>query len=413
MHVTQRGELFGESPQACPFIALELDRDRRSDRPDYRHRCFAEPTPQPRAIAHQEQYCLSPDFAACPIFQGWAMRAAAKPVPVPQGYEGRARSTDPSSTPTPAGAQPPAPNQPSLPDVPPIAPQPGETWPKDTFAPAADAGAPSQLRAFEAPSGTKPAASPRFADSEPDFAPPAPTVASVWASSPGVPESTDEPPVPGFLSGRSERPATQRPRASRATPSAPSASPKDAPYKETVGREDLVPSWELTRKYGADVTDHHRRDDVGDGGGVSGGGDRFGGIVTAIAVIAILALGVAGVIFLPGLLAGKAPTASPSPTFVAGVPTDSGLASLPFPTSTLVTPAPTPVITPVPTPEATAHTYKVKSGDTLGKIARKFGVSVDDIRAVNPQITNPDDIFVGEVITIPQPAATEAPSATP
>ena len=79
--MAERGELFGEGPAACPFVALELDRDRRSDAPDYRHRCFAEPTPQPRAIAHQEAYCLSPNFAACPIFQDWAIRAAARPVP--------------------------------------------------------------------------------------------------------------------------------------------------------------------------------------------------------------------------------------------------------------------------------------------------------------------------------------------
>ena len=69
-----------ETPRACPFVALELDRDRRSDKPDYRHRCFAEPTPAPRSIAHQEAYCLSPNFAACPVFQDWAVRAAAHPV---------------------------------------------------------------------------------------------------------------------------------------------------------------------------------------------------------------------------------------------------------------------------------------------------------------------------------------------
>src|SRR3954463_9111395 len=69
-----------ETPRACPFVALELDRDRRSDKPDYRHRCFAEPTPAPRSIAHQEAYCLSPNFAACPVFQDWAVRAAARPA---------------------------------------------------------------------------------------------------------------------------------------------------------------------------------------------------------------------------------------------------------------------------------------------------------------------------------------------
>src|SRR5688500_973116 len=72
-----------QGPSACPFVALELDRDRRSDRPDYRHRCFAEPTPAPRSIAHQEAYCLSPNFSACPVFQDWAVRAAARPTSTP------------------------------------------------------------------------------------------------------------------------------------------------------------------------------------------------------------------------------------------------------------------------------------------------------------------------------------------
>src|SRR5512132_4456158 len=103
--MTDSGELFGESPHACPFVALELDRDRRADKPDYRHRCYAEPTPQPRAIAHQQAYCLSADFTACPIFQGWATRAAAQPVPVPEGYEGRGAGS--------TGAGQPA-NQPAL-----------------------------------------------------------------------------------------------------------------------------------------------------------------------------------------------------------------------------------------------------------------------------------------------------------
>src|SRR3954471_20516001 len=93
--MTQRGELFGEGPQACPFIALELDRDRRSDKPDYRHRCFAEPTPAPRSLAHQEAYCLSPNFAGCPIFQDWAVRAAARPTPTSgPAVAGAAGSTD-------------------------------------------------------------------------------------------------------------------------------------------------------------------------------------------------------------------------------------------------------------------------------------------------------------------------------
>lgn len=45
--------------------------------------------------------------------------------------------------------------------------------------------------------------------------------------------------------------------------------------------------------------------------------------------------------------------------------------------------------------------YKVRPTETLVSIARKFGVSVEDILAANPQIVNRDIIFVGQVICIP------------
>lgn len=64
-------------PSACPFVAFEDDRDHRSSGPDYRHRCFAAPEPEPRAFPHQERYCLSADFAMCPVFLDWARQEAA------------------------------------------------------------------------------------------------------------------------------------------------------------------------------------------------------------------------------------------------------------------------------------------------------------------------------------------------
>jgi len=64
-------------PSACPFVAFEEDRDHRAGSPDYRHRCFAAPEPEPRAFPHQERYCLSADFAQCPVFLDWARQEAA------------------------------------------------------------------------------------------------------------------------------------------------------------------------------------------------------------------------------------------------------------------------------------------------------------------------------------------------
>ncbi len=68
---------------ACPFVAFEADRDARADTPDHRHRCYAEIRPAPRALAHQEAFCLSPGFAACPTFQDWARREAARAEAAP------------------------------------------------------------------------------------------------------------------------------------------------------------------------------------------------------------------------------------------------------------------------------------------------------------------------------------------
>ena len=45
--------------------------------------------------------------------------------------------------------------------------------------------------------------------------------------------------------------------------------------------------------------------------------------------------------------------------------------------------------------------YVVKDGDTLWKIAKKYGSTVDDIVRVNG-IENPDKINIGEKIYIPK-----------
>jgi LysM repeat protein len=64
---------------------------------------------------------------------------------------------------------------------------------------------------------------------------------------------------------------------------------------------------------------------------------------------------------------------------------------------------------PPPPPPPAGTTYTVQPGDTLSGIAEAFGVTLDELLAVNPQITNPDLIFVGQVINIPG----EAPPPTP
>lgn len=50
-----------------------------------------------------------------------------------------------------------------------------------------------------------------------------------------------------------------------------------------------------------------------------------------------------------------------------------------------------------------ARTYTVQSGDTLYAIARRYGVTVDQILQSNPDITDPASIYPGQVINIPSP----------
>jgi LysM repeat protein len=67
------------------------------------------------------------------------------------------------------------------------------------------------------------------------------------------------------------------------------------------------------------------------------------------------------------------------------------------------TPYPSP--NPQPAPVMSAGTYMVQWGDTLRKIADRMNINVNDLIAVNPQLWNPNLIFVGQVINIPASAS--------
>ena len=47
-----------------------------------------------------------------------------------------------------------------------------------------------------------------------------------------------------------------------------------------------------------------------------------------------------------------------------------------------------------------AGSYTVRKGDTLWGIAQKFGVSLETLVALNPQIKNPNLILVGEKMRV-------------
>jgi LysM repeat protein len=65
-------------------------------------------------------------------------------------------------------------------------------------------------------------------------------------------------------------------------------------------------------------------------------------------------------------------------------------------------------VTPPPNnpPPTGGQTYYAQRGDTLRKIAAKFNTTVDAILKVNPQIANPNLIYVGQAITIPADVST-------
>ncbi|MFL5776776.1 MAG: hypothetical protein ACJ76W_10930, partial [Chloroflexota bacterium] len=76
--MSDRGVPIADGAHACPFVAFDDERDERSSVPDHRHRCYADTPPAPRALAHQEAYCLSTAFPVCPVFQDWARRESAR-----------------------------------------------------------------------------------------------------------------------------------------------------------------------------------------------------------------------------------------------------------------------------------------------------------------------------------------------
>jgi LysM repeat protein len=100
------------------------------------------------------------------------------------------------------------------------------------------------------------------------------------------------------------------------------------------------------------------------------------------------------------LLTACAPQRTPS--------TPAGVYLTPFLTSTRSPIAPAGTLqtpegliaaeTPLPTP--TPFTYTVQRGDTISSIALRFGVSMDELQAANPEIS-PNAMSVGQVINVP------------
>jgi hypothetical protein len=470
--MSERGLPTVDGAPACPFVAFDDDRDGRSLAPDHRHRCFAEPRPATRALAHQEAYCLSSAFPVCPTFQDWARREAA----IARGGPGQAqpapahRTDPPGSTPQPpiaVGQQDIAdPDR----DVPPPeldAPPPGGTavvplaavgqdaprrppqrdwaapppWlaeaddpppddgalyggdPYDDLPPldTRDAGeddrgmypapAPVEPPSFLAAKSAAPAdpsqglsgsAADRFAAGDPY----APRPASAdrddlddWAG-PGTAAVAAATAVPSSSSGARRRYEAQRVGPGREPPVAPrtpvppagsraggrrESGDRGRRGKEQDAQELFGPAWEPARRYEAYPSLRTRI-----------GLPRIGGIPPLGLAVIALALAAAFLFFVGPMLLG------------IGGKDDDGAAS-PTPVATEeITAEPEPTLPPEPTPQV----YVIKAGDTISKIARRFGVTTEELLAANPKIKNPDKIKVGQEITIPVPVEEEVVDET-
>ena len=130
-------------------------------------------------------------------------------------------------------------------------------------------------------------------------------------------------------------------------------------------------------------------------------------MAVAFAAIVVARLSGGGPNLTPGQV-GVGASASPSiavsaPPTVAPAASDVPVASGPAPTlvPTEVEPTPVPAEPSVaPPPSSAPKTYKVRSGDTLGAIAREFGTTAKVLMQLNG-IDNPRLLHVGQVLQLP------------
>ncbi|HET7472716.1 MAG TPA: LysM domain-containing protein [Candidatus Limnocylindrales bacterium] len=445
--MTERGLPLADGAPACPFVAFDDDRDERSSVPDHRHRCFAEAHPAPRALAHQEAYCLSSAFPVCPTFQDWARREAAHSrdagravmPPAAASTEDRGRAAPPVVAPDLAAAASAARPDEAAEAI----DERDEREEGDPRAGAAAAlgGAATGLGGTATGAGSggdpdlgsddardddlvRPASPPDgYAQRNPprDWAAPPPWLASTDGRR--AVDADAEP--PSFLGRRSEPgqglagSAADR-MAGGFSPPPPAARSRDEEEWTSAARL----SGESRSSRAADRDDHgyddHGEDELVEDeprrssrrpraynqhlGGTDGPdwerprryeayptirtrvglpGVRVPQVAVMAGLLVVLAL---ALFFLPGMInlgGSGGPAGSAAPSSSAR-PSVSVAPTEP--------PAPTPVL------------YTIKKGDTLSKIAAAHGITVDELLAANPAIKDPNKIGLGQQIVIPSPS---------
>jgi LysM repeat protein len=366
----------------CPFVAFDDDRRRHAAEPDRRHRCFAEAPPAPRSPAFQQTYCLGADFADCPTFQEWARRQAAREVRA-ELAEADAASEAPSDS---TSRRPAAGGRRTYDWA---APPP---WLADR-RPEPD---PDQLTAFDAldapsrdPAPRPPAAAADTGDPELAALLRAPAPAPMLTDA----AAADEGELPAFLVGRDRHAGARpgRPTAGRPTPARPlsQAHPAGITLRRAPRVEpEATPPWETPRRFESYPAIRSRRG------------------LPSPSILLLSLLGIVAAIVLLLMLASWFSTPATHP------------GTSPTPSSSASEGLPTPTLEPSGVPGPTTQVYIVLPGDTMSSIANKFGLTLPDLVAANPQLTNPNTIAPGDQINIPAPATPqplpgESPSSTP
>jgi len=381
---------------ACPFVAFGDDRDSRATSPDHRHRCFAESPPAPRALAHQEAYCLSSAFPVCPTFQEWARREAAQARADATAAAAGAGAAEVAAAGAVPGTDPDEDDVAYPPPARSLEPPPARNPPRDWAAPPPWATGAGTTR----PSSAGPTANELLAgrsiegqglagsaaDQLAGGAPPAAAAAAWSASAAGAASTAPHDDLAGLVEGRptGTAPAAPGGGSAAAAPHVPQPQPTAAVRRPAVSSTRTPapvvsgPAWEQPRRYEAYPAIKTRARLPGI--------PRLGVLAGAIAIAALI------LFMLPALLGlgSGGPNASPSP-------------SRPIATASVEPTSP-----PAPTPQV----YVIKQGDTLSKVANRFGVTLEALLAANKDtIKNKDKIAIGDEIIIPVPESVEQPSA--
>lgn len=440
--MTERGLPLADGAPACPFVAFEDDRDERASVPDHRHRCYADARPAPRALAHQEAYCLSSAFPVCPTFQDWARREAARArggaPTAPSASAGMNRAASGAAADAASSADGYADDGSS---------GGGGLGSAAGVAGIAADGVAGGAAAGAAAAGSTGGSDDRDDDDDDDRGSDDPVQRNPprdWAAPPpwlasNEPRRGDDSEPPAFLGNRASQPGqglagspadrlAGGPPPSRhdesdsgvwssdsrsaaavgaglaggaAESAAAGAGRRPAPpiddeeghdradegrrpgrrpraYAQHLGGPD-GPDWERPRRYEAYPTIKTRV-----------GLPAVPRIVGLFGVVLVLAL---ALFFLPAILNLGGGTGSPGGS--AGSSLEPRASSSVAPTQP---PAPTPIV------------YTIKHGDTLSKIATAHGITMEELLAANPAIKNPNKISEGQQITIPSPS--EAPPDT-